>query len=508
MEDILKDVYVQQQPDLIAGRVLSPKEEILRACLKGTYASDNLFEQSLEDIALLSSGPMDHLDRWRDLLELNIIFLLQKRNKAFSKVLIKRFRRLLSQNYWDEFQPQKALIALNASILGINNYTTVKPIQLSQGSAPIEAGDHWNWANLPYLPLHAELGVLWALIGNFNHDAELLGAAERLAIWQCHTLDADALPHWSLFTQEKECNLCLLLTKQYLLFHTVALFCNNSEMEYLAKKQMQHLLSLSKDRPLTLSSLYVLLSTWVDTLASSESIQSKDCELKEYYCDKENALVGYRSLDINLACTLKGSNTGMGSLKWGQVVIVNYGPQVSLLGDNQRFGINDFSRIKNNVKIVKDINRFSISGINALIDNTSNRSLKGGFRNTFHTQAWLNSSQSFDGKSFLLKASFINPGKLHPIYFVYYIKSKNCITQDKKNIQTNSLNCYEGKAQPLTFESENNKVAISHNQPDIFMRVIPLSQDNSFWDANYLVAYEISFLSVVYEWKIEAVSLH
>ena len=465
------------------------------------YAALKQFIISMKE----DNSPLEHLQKWRNVLALNLLIDLTGSQAFYQTMAVDLVKKLSQKIFWLEFQPLNALIGLNCYLTGLPR-RPISTKQLASGAATLECGDHYPWADIPVPIFHAELGVLWAVLGKMTGDHELVLAAIQLADWQLNTLDHNYDPFLGLFTQEGDSSPVELLGYNYLLFHMVAAISDRPEMEYVAEKQLEFLRACSEASSGTITPLMVLLDRWMDKMFPP--VKSNYEPQKSAIYDPHTALVGHRSTTNDLVCTLFGGHTGLGCYRLKDVEIMSYGPQSLPLGDCSGFGIErGVSRMSKGVSdIVMNSNEkgFSISGRAKLASQVSKKESFALFRNGKSSNVWMESKQHFDGTVLHINASFLGLRSSDQIAFVFFIKAQSCLLNDQRQINPRSLDRYEGILQQVTFQSEQSAIKIKANYPNGQMQLIPLSGQDSFWGSDFLLAYLIDTKELHYGWEIDS----
>ncbi len=85
---------------------------------------------------------------------------------------------------------------------------------------------------------------------------------------------------------------------------------------------------------------------------------------------------------------------------------------------------------------------------------------------------------------------FIGLSSNKPLFFVFYVKADQAIIQDETYVPR-SLKRYSKEAQQVVFKKEESLFSIENKNP-LKMELIPLAGVGSFWDSDFLLAFEIS----------------
>jgi len=480
----------------------------LPSCLDSTIMeyinSGELVDRQFDDLVdariyCEDMSPFEYVNQVREILTLNILTINEPPTSMRRKTIKSLVRKVSSFPLWEEFQLATAMIAINKHLVGID-YNNIEPVQLSSGAAPMEYGGHWLWANIPMVRYHAELGALWALLGKVSRNESLLLAAERLAVWQLNVLDSDFYPFGNLFTQEPEGGMNdSVLHMSYLLFHTVAVLCKNPKMEYVARQQLRHL----HNEGSKLSTYPFMLSGWLDQMAPEST--PVFTELHNIVCDAGVGLMGKRTANFSVITTFSGGNTGLGTLRFHDIGIANYGPQLVPLGECEAFGIEKRCSQKND--ILKNFSHeitddgFIASG-KARLALGVNKPTVATFRNNRFSGKWMHCRQQVRERTLYIEASMLGLHKHDEVAFTFYGKAETCSIENQKRMLPKTLDSYKGVSQSVTLDSNAATLTIIPSDTVGEMQVIPLAGEKAFWGADFLIAYFLSPRCRQYSWEV------
>lgn len=155
-------------------------------------------------------------------------------------------------------------------------------------------------------------------------------------------------------------------------------------------------------------------------------------------------------------------------MRLGDVSIPALGPQTLPLSNSQHFGIalNDSLDAE-------------------VINNPELSSLRGWTRCYEKRETWLYLSTTVSKKSIELSAKAIGNEQLR---MVFYIQAKKCIMADGTLFLPGELRSYEGAQNCVIFD----QTARFRSKEKSKLQLIPLSGDDCFWNANFLLSFEFS----------------
>jgi len=458
-------------------------------------------EEFSQDIAGGDRHPWSDLDLWREVLTISLLALMRDELQVCREACVRRVRNLLRDPLWEEMQLASALATLSCHFLDIP-HSQIHPYQLAGGAAPVEWGEHWSWAAVPHAHLHAELGLLWALLAQDTDDREVLLAADRLARWQLNTLDGSYLPFVGFFVREEDADLSRLLVQNYLLFHAVALLTEKSELEYIADRQLEHLWRLKTHDSLKSCTAYdLVVAAWLEE-CRQRTFEPKPIVLDAVIYDRDMAVVGCRTPKQSVVCTLAGGGSGMGAYHAGDLQVVSFGPQRLPLGDCLSFGIEGLDSL---LQLEVGENNFTLAGRTHMAAVSSQQKTRALFRHGQHSGVWMDVKHQWKEDALNIEASFLSVEELENLAFAFFVKAPRCQIGEALHVRPLSLDRYQGQIQPVSFiERERNLIIAAHQQHGE-MQIIPLAGNESFWGADFLVAYILDSNHTTYQWTIRSI---
>jgi hypothetical protein len=445
--------------------------------------------------------PWQHIKRWRETLALTLISCIQEVPGLWHERLVERALICSKYALWEEFQLASAFEVASRALLELP-FKTYPRQQLTSGAVPLEWGGHWSWGEVPHGHFHAELGILWSVLGEKSGDLELLRAAERLAEWQLHTLDAHFFPFVGIFTQEADASITTLLTYNYLLFHSVGVFSARPDLKFVATTQLEHLkqcLKSAKQLPL----LAPLLEAWIER--KGRTIDEKATSLPPTICDRHTALTGYRTPEESVLATVFGGGTGLGAFHRHDVQVMSYGPQYLPLGECQGFGIEGSERFlqkHRRLEIITKDKEFFLRGDTCLVPRPKQALSPAHYRNGEPSGIWLDIAQRFCAGKLDIEISFMGICGIEALAFVFFVKAQSCYIGDHLKVKPHSFDRYQGKGQTSKFVGNQGELCIEANDKHSEMQVIPLSGGDSFWGADFLIAYLLDPKQARYSWRL------
>lgn len=484
-----------------------PLEKLVSAFLLEGECKCSLFKEVIEDRCVeMEEGDLgsDCFNKLRKFLAVNLLIDLQGDKGRRKEVVLEAWEKVALSRLEKELQLARALQSLNHYYLCKEAFG-IRPQLVSEKFCFMEYKGYASWSMLPLPRLNAEIGIIWAILAYLLHDEDLLLKAIGLAEWHLNaTLDHNYFPSPGFYCPEKYVSLSDLLFVNALFFRLIGVLCGDSRMKEASLRQVEHL-KYREQRSCTFSSYIALLFRWVDDRVKFAI--SRPAVLSERIYDPNIALAVFRTKDSYVTATLMGNKTGLGSFHFKDVSIVNYGPQLFPLGDCENFGIEKTTDYKEGslekVFFEAKRDRFSLEGTCRVTSSAAvalSKS-KSALFSLKHSGVWLDISQKYSNSEQRLEVSPYGFGKISDMAFVFYVKGELYVPGNNIKLRPRSLDSYEGDAEKIYVRGSEGEICIHHFSENREVKVTPLVGDDSFWGADFLIAY---FLKVRFEkhlWK-------
>lgn len=467
-------------------------EQVVSQFLKSQILpSEEIVEECIWQEPLLSEEKT--IENWKQLLAVNLLCNLADLQSGDMAAKVRLFER----HPWNQSsQYFRVLVALNHAFAKMP-IPEVGAHLLESGAGLIDLHEYCPWQSLPYTPHHFEFGIFLCLLALITKRPDLQEIVLQLAHWQLNTLDAKAKPLPGLFVREHESNGLQHLILSYLLFRSAAILKGETPFAAVAeaaRKGMQEYQGQTEK----MHPIWPLIEKWLEQY---QVLPSVPLALSEQIYDASTALVGYRSPAQHVICTLHGEHTGLGALRFGDVEIVNYGPQYLPLGECHGFGIEGNALSDHGMRrstIEWRPHFFSLKGCTRLVDQPSTSPFEmGKFRGI-----WLEVMQEFKKPHFYLKTNFLGLDGWEAVVFSFFVKADKCKLSSQQLLLPRTLERYEGEVQTLTFETQQSVLELRSLSFKGSMQVIPLAGGNNFWGADFLIAYALSPDQRQYQWHV------
>lgn len=327
--------------------------------------------------------------------------------------------------------------------------------QNASGAVSIFERGFFPWKGLPYPREHAELGEICHKLGMKKNDESLISIAKKMRSWQRNILDHKNDPIISLFSQDRAYSFSTLQEANR------SFFAQDSQENY-------------------------------------ESSKSK-------FFDDEFGLAIERRPGFTLLSVGSGCKSGMGAILLNDAGIVNYGFQSLPVGDCEGFGLAgraqevDYSDLDDG---------FSLSYTCRLAAYHPRQTGISSLRDSGYSRSWLSVNQVLDRNKIKLTCRIQGFQKLKDHIFTLFGCGQSCVVAQTHKLSPRSLDRYQGPAQSFALHGpQGGKIKIELKEGIDRMEIIPLAGDDSFWGAEFLVAFTLLAPSIQINFVTEKISI-
>lgn len=433
--------------------------QAIHSFLKEKRLQKSLLERCLSKRHCFQN-PWDHYLYLRDLL--TTILMVHPHEETYRDPLLFAYKRGVETTYSSHFQPTEAVRTLIHHFLHLEMDSS-KPVLFPSGGAIPDAKGFHSSFGIPCPRINAEMAALWAMIGFIKEDAAYLEASIKLCQWHDKLLNRDRLPIlevWesdTYFSDDTLASYALMYQSMRQLFHKDK--WAETERQIFSTHEFNEIDPFS-----------FILSYWMQFQKKEGSLSIPLTE-KESNMDPYTGIVSYQGETLEGLFTMSGMHTSLGVIKKGDIKIVSMGPQSFPLSETKGFGI--YSPCKKGP--------FSIS----MQSEEMGCHIKGWVRLS-SDPTWLKCSATMEKEKCLLEMQIDPSGR--KTAFAFYVKAGSCLIGDRI-FRPGSMEHYTGMAKPISFQNEVSQIRMLSS---FFqnMHLIPLSGKDSFWGADFLVAYE------------------
>lgn len=432
------------------------------------------------------------IENWKRLLALG---LLNHFHGGSSQALSAKIYQFERHSWNQKSQYFRTLLVLNHLLAGLP-LLEVTPHLLKGGAALFELEEFRPWLSAPSMPHHIEYGIWLCTLALMTQRQDLRETALQLVRWHINTLDYHYKPFLGLFVQEEAFDTNQSLLLYYLLFKGATLLCDDPEIHAVTAK-----LYVFQSNSSNTDLLWVLFERLFEKGKAVPSLDISHITPSQSIYDPSTALIGYRSPRGHAVCSLHGNRTGLGTLRFDDVEFVNYGPQYLPLGECQGFGIlgNSLSDQGERTPLMQVYPQgFTMKGCVRLIDQPCTFQ---DINEREYTGVWLELEQEFKFPVLDLQVRLLSLDGWEGIALSFFVKAR-CCRIGATQLVPRSFDKYQGKVENLIFEGDKGSCLLKAPHSKAELQVIPLAGNQSFWGADFLIAYTLHSDQRCYQWQI------
>ncbi len=199
------------------------------------------------------------------------------------------------------------------------------------------------------------------------------------------------------------------------------------------------------------------------------------------YVDPTLGIVARRDAEHAMICLGSGCKSGMGAYFAGDSAVLNFGPQLTPLGDCSGFGLAGRAQ---NVKAEETFLSYQCR-----LAAPHNRDT--GFpwlEDSGYAGAWIESACNIESDQMKVECQLEGFRPHTDFLFTFFVKAEACLVAGSHKLNPRSLDRYQGPPQTVVC----NDVLITPEQGFHSMKVLPLAGDESYWSADFMIALTLS----------------
>lgn len=482
------------------GRSLtqSPLENLYKAYLDNVPFDGQLVENAFSRASLPSRiDPYFLLGKWREFLSLFILLRHRDSLRSWLPAILRHMRQLITANIWSEFQILSAYQTLGTYLIGVDSCPK-SLVQMPSGACPADASSIYLWGEVVHPALHAEMGVILAVYASLKGDKATLESVCKIADWQKNTLDHNIRPFGGLFSFEGESGKHAPLINNYFLFDIVGRGAARSDFAAIAERLRNHIEEDPQFSSQATGLHFLLLGSLVSI--GSEGVAFSSVELPRSFEDASLAFVGHRAKCSSGVASLCGAGSGFGCFHGQESSVISFGPQPMPLGECHGYGIEGGPRLVSSLirQLRVDDDGFCLEGAARLVTGNDRFALSksGG--------VWIDSRLECRDNYLEVETHFHDDNRGERLLaFSFFVRAKGCLVAEQHAVHPRSLSRYTGRAETVVFQGDTTSLSLEARQPHEEMHVIPLGGGDSFWGADFLVAYVLPPSQKKFIWKVQ-----
>lgn len=371
-----------------------------------------------------------------------------------------------------------------SKMLGLKPPSYIESFDLSSPQL-FQSGINQVEYHLPKLHFLSEKALVLCLAGIQMQDVQFINAAIKCCCFLKQLVDSCGYFPNGLWVKENEWHSLDFLCGYTVLFCFAYIVTSHEEYQKIYDNLLKQLEPLLQNHE-GLLPLYPLMTKHLEKLSESNSLISTGLTFTKEDLDEINKIFGLASFtlnDIHLNITCSGFQSGIGNLSKGFVKVVSMGPHLLPLGDGKFFGIHRQPILKQ--RAFKDVETVSSGDSSSFSGWTRVVSLDSKLSDT-----WLYVQSRLFNKTCFLNFEVKHQKEKKAVYMAFFVKAEKATISKSFHLVPGSLDRYLGTAEAVTFYKESSSLKFSTDSKTE-MQVIPLAGHNYFWDADFLLAYNI-----------------
>lgn len=432
----------------------------------------------------IPKDPLEWIDTLRTLFLLSLAGTDRSDFNSYKTVLIDLIHKVKGDRACPKIQLIEAYEALIKFQCGIPSEDLI-PVVREGGAAPFEPEGHLPWGQTTQGEYHAELGLVWFLLGKFLQKSYFDEAAKQVAIWEIKVSKADHTPFPGLFCQESDYDPDGIKAAQMLLFKMTGLpYC-----------------------PGDISRNNHLLFVYLDKITPGNTLKPQ--ALPKAFVDRSMNLCGWRDPDLSLFFTTAGGGTGLGGFSYRSIEVLAYAPQTHPLNEAYGFGINTLPRNELKCHMSQESREITSRGLCRLTDVALQPEATSwnNFRVGNSPHCWLEVSQALKENKIEIETILRAIDEPPDLTFTFFVKAC-AVKMDQIEALPNQLRHFEMEISTLEIIGENCSIRLFQHIDNIPLdrynvELIPLGGNRAFWGADFLISFPYSKQGTRNRWTLE-----
>ncbi len=204
------------------------------------------------------------------------------------------------------------------------------------------------------------------------------------------------------------------------------------------------------------------------------------------YVDPELAFLAKKSESATVVCVGSGCKSGLGAFLHHDAGIVNWGPQTTAVGNCTGFGLaGRAQRVE-----IEESDTFRLSFLCRLATPLPRETGFSALQDSGFSGLWIDAALEGNLDQLSCSMTFQSSRPSETPLLTLFGKGNGCWLGASHKLNPGSLDRYQGPPQPLLLTGASGAVRIEV-QGALKLEIIPLAGDESFWGANFLMAYTL-----------------
>ncbi len=188
----------------------------------------------------------------------------------------------------------------------------------------------------------------------------------------------------------------------------------------------------------------------------------------------DSSIITFSNSLLDLTLSFEGKGTGVGSLAFDQVQVITFAPQVSEVGELDKYGINFTSKDRQHVVVAKDRDQFSC---------------RGWSRIQGDRDVWVEHDLRVNRDAVDLFIAFESFSSMPLILSECFFVACESVLVDQRMVRKGVLERVRGTPRTLEWISDKEHVKV-YLESKMTCQVIPLAGEGCFWGADFMISLQ------------------
>ncbi len=330
----------------------------------------------------------------------------------------------------------------------------------------------------------AELTFFVFIYASQKKDQKLFQEAKENFLWVDHFFDHRNFPFSCLWSESHEVMMSQKLHSICLLYHLLASWDATVNLSKKSQDLLAHMMSVAKKVP---DPFFVVVSKWISTVPKPDFLPLEGHQPTQGLIDEETGVGVLSQEDFSLAISYSGIQSSLAEIHCQDIHVVSVGPQHFPLKELSSFG---------NFRPLFEKDSFSDVALTltnqGLFSKGWIRLTQSSEKGSYGSKLWLNMTTQTLKDRVLFAFSSLASVKDPSFMISFFIKAKSCLVE-QTTLLPSTLDQFSGSPpQKLSFRGKETSLEIVFKQCSL-VHIIPLSGEQFFWEANFLLGCEPSF---------------
>jgi|GEM_PF-4512629 len=440
-------------------------------CLEGKRIDKKTLEALIEECKVSDSSfsvRVSSLEKF-----LTVVLFTYPFSMSYEESLLPKGAALLQDTIYDDNLLIKAQKMLISHLLG-GDLTFELTKDLISEKKP-----YLDEAKAPFPAINLNYAIICLVLGALKKRDDLTDIGIHFADWYSRTLDYQKEPFLALWSKEKSYDELKILSSYFLLFYSAYHLGHQKRFAGLMHALLEQITKRGASKRSSPPIFLTMLELMIETIKQPIESLKEDAPISTYnFFDPKYALISEKNEKMSFIASFNQVGTGFGSLHAHGAAIKTFGPLIYPLDNPGGFGV--YSPSIEGFKTL-NISEDKLEGWQRLCQPSEMLPNENGL--------WLYTSLQKEPHHIHIK-THLREESSSKICFAFYVNANLCKVQDKI-IEKRSLHHYSGESGAVSIQGDYGEIKLEPDSKNE-LHIIPLAGDGCFWDADFLIAYELN----------------